>query len=104
MNSRNQLNDLEPTEQDELIWTNLLLQEFVLGIILKKVENILGEDYEEIYEESYMASPLILRDYDDGGISFTIGKDSNKVLEIDSLQINTKLGWVIRSRLQLMKC
>ena len=24
-----------------------------------------------------------MRDYDDGGISFTIGKDSNKVLEID---------------------
>lgn len=77
-------NDLEPTEQDEVHTDKPSIAGICLGDHFEKVENILGEDYEEIYNEEsyYYGEPTYLRDYDDGEISFIVGEDSAEVLEI----------------------
>jgi hypothetical protein len=56
-----------------------------LGDSIKKVEMIFGENYKDtLYEEfGHFGEPYYVREYD--GISLIIGKDSEKVLEIDVL-------------------
>lgn len=55
-----------------------------LGDTSAQVEDILGKDYEETYTEveGYYGEPYFVREYDDG-ISLTVGKESDKVLEIN---------------------
>lgn len=67
-----------------------------LGDSRDKVREILGDEYEETFQEEggYFGESYYTWDYNKKGISFIIGKDSEKVLEIELTggELSTNMG------------
>ena len=77
--------EVEASEQNEVDKSDKpAIAGICLGDTLEKVEGILGKDYKETYfeVEGYYGEPYFVREYDDG-ISLIVGKNSDKVLEIN---------------------
>jgi hypothetical protein len=77
--------EVEASEQNEVGKSDKpAIAGICLGETSEKVEDILGKNYAETYieEGGYYGEPYFVREYDDG-ISLIVGKDSDKVLEIN---------------------
>jgi hypothetical protein len=91
-------NGQSPGEQQEkeIDTSKIGIAGISLGDSKDKVKEYLGDDYKEIYQEEggYFGEAYYVWDYSNKGITFIIGKDSGKVLEIELTggELSTNMG------------